>query len=88
MYALVLRILAPLTSEDEAKLVAFADAHGVEFWLQTGGPHTVVPFHPPASTLAYTLPEFDVAHAVRADRFHAGESVRSIASWCAARWRC
>ena len=46
---------------DEAKLVAFADAHGVEFWLQPGGPDTVAPFYPPGATLAYTLPEFDVA---------------------------
>ena len=33
--------------------VAFADAHGVEFWLQTGGPATVVPFYPRDSSLAY-----------------------------------
>ena len=61
VHALVLRILAPLTIADEAKLVAFADANGVEFWLQPGGPETVVPFHPSGATLAYTLPEFDVA---------------------------
>jgi len=61
VYALVLRILAPLTVADEARLVAFADAHGVDFWLQTGGPETVRPFHPGNATLAYTLPEFDVA---------------------------
>ncbi len=61
VYALVLRILAPLTPADEARLVAFADAHGVDFWLQTGGPETVVPFHPANATLAYTLPEFDIA---------------------------
>ena len=61
VYALVLRILEPLSAADEAKLVAFADAHGVEFWLQPGGPDTVTPFHPPSATLAYTLPEFDVA---------------------------
>lgn len=61
VYALVLRILDPLSVSDEAKLVAFADAHAVEFWLQTGGPETVAPFHPPGATLAYTLPEFDVA---------------------------
>ena len=61
VYALVLRILAPLTIADEARLVAFADAHGVDFWLQTGGPETVRPFHPGNATLAYTLPEFDVA---------------------------
>ena len=38
VYALVLRILEPLTRDDEARSRAFADAHGVEFWLQTGGP--------------------------------------------------
>ena len=61
VHALVLRILEPLNKADEAKLVAFADQHGVELWLQTGGPDTVAPFYPPHSTLAYTLPEFDVA---------------------------
>ena len=61
VYALVLRILEKLSTADEAKLVAFADAHGVEFWLQSGGPETVVPFYPPSAALAYTLPEFDIA---------------------------
>jgi 23S rRNA (uracil1939-C5)-methyltransferase len=63
VHALVLRILAPLTTVDEARLVAFADGHDVDIWLQPGGPESVVPFHPPQSTLAYTLPEFDVAIA-------------------------
>jgi 23S rRNA (uracil1939-C5)-methyltransferase len=58
--ALVLRILAPLTPEDDARLAEFADHHGVELWTQTGGPATVVPLHPPDSSLAYTLPEFAV----------------------------
>ncbi|MFO1412337.1 MAG: 23S rRNA (uracil(1939)-C(5))-methyltransferase RlmD [Burkholderiales bacterium] len=58
--ALVLRILAPPTPEDEEKLVAFAQRHGVELWTQTGGPATVVPFHPRDASLAYTLPEFSV----------------------------
>ncbi len=60
VYALVLRILAPLAQTDEAQLVAFAEMHGVEFWLQTGGPATVVPFHPRDASLAYTLPEYGV----------------------------
>jgi 23S rRNA (uracil1939-C5)-methyltransferase len=59
-YALVLRILAPLTAEDETKLVAFAQLHRVGFWLQTGGPATVVPFYPRDASLAYLLPEFGV----------------------------
>ncbi|MEO5766223.1 MAG: 23S rRNA (uracil(1939)-C(5))-methyltransferase RlmD [Casimicrobiaceae bacterium] len=60
-YALVMRVLETPTPSDEEKLVAFADAHGVAIWLQTGGPGTVAPFHPKNSTLAYALPEFDVA---------------------------
>ncbi|HEY3180078.1 MAG TPA: 23S rRNA (uracil(1939)-C(5))-methyltransferase RlmD [Casimicrobiaceae bacterium] len=61
VYALVLRILDLPSATDEAKLVAFADMHGVEIWLQPGGPNTVAPFHPRHATLAYTVPEFDVA---------------------------
>lgn len=60
VHALVFRILAPLTSLDEARLVAFADAHGVDVWLQEGGPETAMPFHPKGATLAYALPEFGV----------------------------
>jgi 23S rRNA (uracil1939-C5)-methyltransferase len=58
--ALVLRILAPLTPPDESLLKAFADTHGVLLWLQTGGPATVKPFHPPDASIAYELPEFAV----------------------------
>jgi 23S rRNA (uracil1939-C5)-methyltransferase len=36
--ALVLRIMAPLTADDEVKLKAFADQHQMQFWLQTKGP--------------------------------------------------
>ncbi|MEO8346267.1 MAG: 23S rRNA (uracil(1939)-C(5))-methyltransferase RlmD [Betaproteobacteria bacterium] len=59
-YVLVLRILADLSPEDEQKLRDFADRHGIAFWLQTGGPATVVPFHPVDVSLHYLLPEFDV----------------------------
>jgi 23S rRNA (uracil1939-C5)-methyltransferase len=57
VYALVLRILEALTGDDESRLAAFEDRHRVEFWLQSGGPSTVVPFRT-ASALAYLLPEF------------------------------
>jgi 23S rRNA (uracil1939-C5)-methyltransferase len=57
VYALVLRILEPLSREDEAMLAAFEDRHEVEFWLQSGGPATVVSFRR-ATPLAYLLPEF------------------------------
>jgi 23S rRNA (uracil1939-C5)-methyltransferase len=56
--ALVFRILEPLSSADEAELRAFADAHGVDVWLQPGGPATAASFHPAEARLAYTLPEF------------------------------
>jgi 23S rRNA (uracil1939-C5)-methyltransferase len=57
---LVLRVLAAPSPDDETLLREFADRHKVEFWLQSGGPQTAVPFHPRESSLAYTLPEFDV----------------------------
>ena len=59
-YVLVLRLLASPTPEDETKLREFADRHGIAFWTQTGGPATVVPFHPAESSLTYLLPEFAV----------------------------
>jgi 23S rRNA (uracil1939-C5)-methyltransferase len=59
--ALVLRILQPLTSVDEALLREFADRHRVQFFLQTAGPETATPFYPPHSGLLYyLLPEFDL----------------------------
>ncbi len=58
---LVLRILQPLTADDEVRLRAFAEAHRVQFWLQTKGPETAAPFHPvEAPPLYYALPEFGV----------------------------
>ncbi len=59
---LVLRILAPLTSQDETSLKAFADQHRIQFFLQPGGrPDTAYPFYPKnAPELNYTLPEFDL----------------------------
>ncbi|RKP52826.1 23S rRNA (uracil(1939)-C(5))-methyltransferase RlmD [Trinickia fusca] len=59
--ALVLRVLEPLTADDEARVRAFADEHeGVQFWLQPKGPDTVVPFYPLDIELDYTLPEFNI----------------------------
>jgi len=59
-HVLVLRILEPLAPADEAALVAFADAHDVQFYLQTGGPGTAVPLQPSQPALSYALPEFDL----------------------------
>lgn len=59
--ALVLRVLEPLTSDDEARVRAFADAqHGVQFWVQPKGPDTAAPFYPLDVELDYTLPEFGI----------------------------
>jgi 23S rRNA (uracil1939-C5)-methyltransferase len=60
---LVVRNLEALPEGDAARLRAFADEHGVQFWLQPAGPDTARPFHPldappwttrcPNSTCAY-----------------------------------
>jgi 23S rRNA (uracil1939-C5)-methyltransferase len=58
---LVFRVLAPLVPGDEDALRRFADANGVQLWLQPGGPATASPFWPmKAPALDYALPDFDV----------------------------
>ncbi len=57
---MVLRIMAPLTADDETKLKAFADQWQIEWWLQTKGPDTAAPFYPNQRPLQYLLPEFGV----------------------------
>ena len=58
---LVLRILQPLSLADEEAIENFADTHAVQFWLQTKGPETAVPFYPlDAPPLTYSLPEFGI----------------------------
>jgi len=59
---LVLRHLEPVSDDDAAKLRAFADRHGIQWWLQPKGPDTAHPFHPADSpALDYRLPEFGLA---------------------------
>lgn len=56
---LVLRHLAPLSATDEQRLRDFADAHGICWYLQSGGPHTVQRFWPVSNdpfALHYTVP--------------------------------
>jgi len=67
--AMVLRIMAPLGEGDAARLKAFADLHAVQWWLQTKGPETAVPFYPEISTLHYALPEFGVKMPFRPTDF-------------------
>lgn len=67
---LVLRVLEPPSPEDESHLRAFAEAHGVQFWLQPKGPDTAYPFHPlTAPALDYRLPEFDLVMPFRPTEF-------------------
>ncbi len=59
--ALVLRVMDPPTSDDETALRAFADKHDIQFWLQSKGYDSIVPFHPLAApALTYSLPEFGI----------------------------
>jgi len=58
--AMVLRIMAPLTADDEGRLKAFADEYDVQWWLQTKGPETAALFYPADHELHYTLPEFGI----------------------------
>ena len=67
---LVLRILDPLTPEDEVLLKAFADKHHIQFWLQVKGPETAEPYYPlDAPELFYSLPEFNVTMPYRPTEF-------------------
>lgn len=67
---LVFRVLEALSPEDEDRLRAFADAHGVWAWLQPGGPDSAQPFHPQSGPrLDYSLPEFGVRIAFRPTDF-------------------
>ena len=61
--ALVLRILEPLSSADEALLRVFADWHGVVFYLQPKGPATAYRFYPlDGPPLSYRLPDYGIEH--------------------------
>jgi 23S rRNA (uracil1939-C5)-methyltransferase len=56
---LVLRHLEPIPAGDAERLRAFAERHGIQWWLQPKGPDTAHPFHPvDAPALDYALPEF------------------------------
>ena len=58
---LVFRHLEALTAADIKRLVAFADAHAVQVWLQPKGPDSIRRLHPKeAQGLSYSLPEFGV----------------------------
>jgi 23S rRNA (uracil1939-C5)-methyltransferase len=67
--ALVLRHLEPLSVDDLARLRAFAREHGVQWWLQPGGPDTAVPLDEGGDELNYRLPEFDLTMPFKPTEF-------------------
>jgi 23S rRNA (uracil1939-C5)-methyltransferase len=67
---LVLRHLEPVEEGDKAKLKAFADRHGIQWWFQPKGPETAHPFYPEDSpALDYRLPEFGLCIGFRPTEF-------------------
>ncbi len=56
---LILRLLEPLSGEDEQALNRFQQANDVVFYLQPGGPDSVVPLSAEVD-LRYALPDYDV----------------------------
>ena len=67
---LVFRILAPINEQDGVLLREFADQHGIQIWLQSKGPDTAQPFHPPnPPSLSYSLPEFNLTYPFKPTEF-------------------
>ena len=58
--ALVLRHLQPLSPRDVQALRGFGARHGVQWWLQPGGPGSVQLLDEGGAALAYALPEFGI----------------------------
>ncbi|MBA4213498.1 MAG: 23S rRNA (uracil(1939)-C(5))-methyltransferase RlmD [Polaromonas sp.] len=58
--AMVLRHLEPLSEDDISRLRAFAQQHGVQWWLQAKGPDTVKLLDTDGPQLSYALPEFGI----------------------------
>ena len=67
---LVFRVLESPSDKDLASMCSFADAQGIQIWLQSKGPDTAKPFWPmEAPALDYTLPEFDLQIAFQPTDF-------------------
>lgn len=59
---LILRLLDPLSADDEQHLRRFEADHNLAFYTQAGGPETVAPLNESVD-LHYRLPEYDLALA-------------------------
>lgn len=77
---LILRVLEAPSDADERALRSFAEAHGIQFWIQPGRPETAHPFHPlEAPALYYTLSEFDVRiHFAPTDFTQVNQAVNAL----------
>lgn len=58
--AIVLRVLDAPNERDRGLFAELGQRHGVDVYLQTGGPGTVAPLSPAAPRLAYRLDRFDL----------------------------
>jgi 23S rRNA (uracil1939-C5)-methyltransferase len=58
--ALVFRVMDPLSPADVIALDRFGVAHGIDVWLQTGGPDTLQPLRQDTPMPGYRLAEFDL----------------------------
>jgi len=67
--ALVLRHLEPLSTDDLAKLRAFAVEQNVQWWLQPKGPDTVQLLDARGEQLSYALPDFGITMPFRPTDF-------------------
>ena len=84
--AIVLRVLDPPTESDIAALRAFGERHGLDVYLQPGGPGSAAPLDE-ARTLSYALPEFDIEIEFAPTDFvqiNAGINARMVAEAVAA----
>ncbi len=66
---LVLRHLEPLDAQDLDRLRDFAARHGVQWWLQPGGPATAAALDAGSPLPAYSLPEFGLRMPFRPTDF-------------------
>jgi 23S rRNA (uracil1939-C5)-methyltransferase len=67
--ALVLRHMEPLSAGDLAQLRAFAQTHGIQWWLQPKGPDTVHLLDTGGPQLSYELPEYGIVMPYRPTDF-------------------
>ncbi|CAG0910188.1 unnamed protein product [Cyprideis torosa] len=58
--AMVVRHLEPLTVEDQHKLIAFADEHDIQIYVQPKGPDTITALRTSVESLYYEHPDYDI----------------------------